>query len=109
MRNLIAVVSFIMAVMGGLAAMFSSHRERQTMGTIVAVVFLISFFINVSREATLVLQAACLVSFAMAVLGGGTAILTNQDVKRTGGIITGIVALGTSLVILFLYLEFLSP
>jgi hypothetical protein len=95
-----------MAVLGGLAAMFSSHREKQTMGTVVAVVFLISFFINVSRGATLILQGACLVSFAMAVLGGGTAILTNQDVKRTGGIITGIVALGTSLVILFLYLEF---
>ncbi len=109
MRNLIAVVSFVMAVMGGLAAMLSSHRERQTMGTIVAIVFLISFFINVSREATLILQGACLVSFAMAVLGGGTAIFTDQDVKRTGGIITGIVALGTSLVILFLYLEFLSP
>jgi hypothetical protein len=45
----------------------------------------------------------------MAVLGGGIAILTDQDVKRTGGIVTGIVALGTSLVILFLYLEFLSP
>jgi hypothetical protein len=104
-RNLIAVVSFIMAVIGGVAAMFSSHRERQTMGTIVAIVFLISFFINVSRAATLTLQGACLVSFAMAVLGGGTAISTNQDVKRTGGIVAGIVALGTSLVILFLYLE----
>ena len=107
MRNLIAVVSFIMAVTGGLAAMFSSHRERQTMGTIVAIVFLLSFFINVSRGATWILQGACLVSFAMAVLGGGTAIFTVQDVKRTGGIVSGIVALGTSLVILFLYLEFL--
>ncbi len=105
MRNLIAVVSFIMAVTGGLAAMFSAYKERQTMGTIVAVVFLISFFINASREATLILEGACIVSFATAVLGGGMAILTNQDVKRTGGIITGIVALGTSLVILFLYLE----
>ena len=65
------------------------------MGTIVAIVFLISFFINVSREATLILQGACLIAFAMAVLGGGIAILTDQDVKRTGGIVTGIVALGT--------------
>jgi hypothetical protein len=103
--DLIAVVSFIMAVLGGLAAMFSAHRERQTMGTIVAVVFLISFFINVSGEALWVLRGACLVAFAMAVLGGGTAILTNQDVKRTGGIITAIVSLATSLVILFLYLK----
>jgi hypothetical protein len=103
--DLIAVVSFIMTVLGGLAAMFSAHRERQTMGTIVAVVFLISFFINVSREATWILQGACLVAFAMAVLGGGVAILTNQDVKRTGGIITGVVSLATSLVILFLFLK----
>ena len=29
-----------------------------------------------------------------------------QDEKRTGGIVAGIVALGTSLVILFLYLDF---
>ncbi len=107
MRNLIAIVSFIMAVIGGLAGMFSAQRERQTMGTVVAIVFLISFFINVSKEATLTLQGACLMAFAVAVLGGGMAIFTDQEVKRTGGIITGIVALGTSLVILFLYLDFL--
>jgi peptidoglycan/LPS O-acetylase OafA/YrhL len=108
-RNLIAVVSFIMAVIGGLAAMLSAHRDRQTMATIVAAAFLISFFINVSKEAKLVLQGACLISFAMAVLGGGVAIFTNQNEKRTGGIITGIVALGTSLAILFLYLEIYAP
>jgi uncharacterized membrane protein len=108
-RNLIAIVSFIMAVIGGLAAMFSAHRDRQTMATIVATAFLISFFINVSKEAKLVLQGACLISFAMAVLGGGVAIFTSQNEKRTGGIITGIVALGTSLVILFLYLEIHTP
>ncbi len=105
MRNLISIVSFIMAVIGGLAAMFSAHRERQTMATIVAITFLISFFINVSREAILILQGACLISFAMAILGGGVAIFTNQDDKRTGGIVTGIVALGATFVILFLYLE----
>jgi hypothetical protein len=108
-RNLISVVSFIMAVIGGLAAMFSAQRDKQTMATIVATVFLISFFINVSREARLILQGACLISFAMAVLGGGVAIFTNHDDKRTGGIITGVVALGTSLVILFLYLERYVP
>jgi hypothetical protein len=108
-RNLISVVSFIMAVIGGLAAMFSVQRDKQTMATIVATVFLISFFINVSREAKLILQGACLISFAMAVLGGGVAIFTNHNENRTGGIITGVVALGTSLVILFLYLEVYAP
>jgi hypothetical protein len=104
-RNAFSIVSFIMAVAGGLAAiMFSARRERQTMGTIVATAFLISFFIIVNSEAKLILQGACVISFAMAVLGGGVAILTHHDDKRTGGIISGIVALGTSLIILFLYL-----
>jgi hypothetical protein len=107
LSDIIAVVSFIMAVLGGLAAMLSAQRERQTMGTIVAVVFLISFFINVSKEATWILRGACLLAFAMAVLGGGIAILTNQDEKRTGAIVTGIVSLATSLVILFLFLKVL--
>jgi len=105
-RNLFSVVSFIMAVIGGMAAMFSAHRDRQTMATIVAIAFLISFFINVDKEARLILQGACLIAFATAVLGGGVAMFAGQDEKRTGGIITGIVALGTSLLILFLYLDF---
>jgi uncharacterized membrane protein len=107
-RNLFSIVSFIMAVVGGLAAIFSAHRERQTMATIVAVAFLISFFVNVSKDAKLILQGACVISFAMAVLGGGAAIFSDQEDRRTGGIVTGIVALGTSLVILFMYLDFLS-
>ena len=106
MRNLFSVVSFIMAVIGGMAAMFSAHRDRQTMATIVAVVFLISFFINVDKGARLILQGACLTAFATAVLAGSVAIFTSQDDKRTGGIVTGIVALGTSLMYLFLYLDF---
>jgi len=69
-RNLFSVVSFIMAVIGGMAAMFSAHRDRQTMATIVAIAFLISFFINVDKEARLILRGACLIAFATAVLGG---------------------------------------
>lgn len=106
MRNLISVVSFVMSVIGGLAVMFSGNRDRQTMGSVVGLAFLASFFINVSREAKLVLQGACLVAFAVAILGGAMTILTSQEDKRIGGIITGIVALGTSLFILFSYLEF---
>jgi hypothetical protein len=109
MRNLFSVVSFIMAVIGGMAAMFSAHRDRQTMASIVGIAFLISFFINVDKGARLILQGACLIAFATAVLGGGVAIFTSQHEKRTGGIVTGIVALGTSLVILFLYLDFYLP
>lgn len=46
-------------------------------------------FINVSKEARLILQGACLIAFATAMPGGGEAILTSQNEKRTGDIDTG--------------------
>ena len=106
MREFISIVSFIMAVIGGLATMFHKDRDKQTMGAIVAGAFLISFFINVKQEAVLVLQIACMVAFAMAVTGGVVTIFSNENNRRTGAMGTGIVSLGTSLLILFMYLEF---
>ena len=106
MRELISIVSFVMAVVGGLATMFHKERDKQTMGAIVAGAFLISFFINVKQEAILVLQVACMVAFAMAVTGGVVTIFSNENNRRTGAIGTGIVSLGTTLLILFMYLEF---
>ena len=108
MRELIAVVSFVMAVIGALATIFHKKREKQTMGAIVAGAFLISFFINVKQEPILVLQAAGMVAFAMAVTGGVVTIFSNDENRRSGAIGTGIVSLGTTLLILFMYLEF-SP
>jgi len=105
-RNLIAVVSFMVSVMGGLVTMFNRNRDKQTMGAIVGIAFLLSFFINVSREALMVLRGACLISFVMAVIGGVVTTFSNQEDRRVGAIITGMVALGTSLLILFLYLEY---
>ena len=105
-RELFAIVSFVMAVVGGLATMFLKDRDKQTMGSIVAGAFLISFFINVHQEAKLLLQLACLVSFAMAVTGGVVTIFSNEKNRRAGAIGIGIVALGTTLFILFMYLEF---
>lgn len=105
-RELIAVVSFIMAVVGGLATMFHKERDKQTMGAIVAGAFLISFFINVKQDAVLILQIACMVAFAMAVTGGVVTIFSNEGNRRSGAIGTGIVSLGTTLLILFMYLEF---
>jgi uncharacterized membrane protein len=107
-RDWIAVVSFVMAVISALATMFSKNREKQTMASIVAVAFLLSFFINVSMDSKLFLQAACAVAFAVSVLGGIVTIFSNEDTVRMGAIITGIVSLGTSLLILFMYLGF-SP
>jgi hypothetical protein len=107
-RELISIVSFIMAVIGGLATMFHKEKDKQTMGAIVAGAFLISFFINVKKDAVLILQIACMVAFAMAVTGGVVTIFSNEGNRRSGAIGTGIVALGTSLLILFMYLEF-SP
>ena len=43
MRELISVVSFAMAVIGGLATMFQKDRDKQTMGAIVAGAFLFLF------------------------------------------------------------------
>jgi hypothetical protein len=105
-RELISVVSFIMAVIGGLATMFCKDRDKQTMGSIVAGAFLISFFINVNQESPLVLQVACMIAFGMAVTGGVVTIFSNDKNRRTGAIGTGIVSLGTSLLILFMYLQF---
>ena len=106
MRELISVVSFAMAVIGGLATMFYKDRDKQTMGSIVAGAFLISFFINVNQDIPLVLQVACMIAFGMAVTGGVVTIFSNEKNRRTGAIGTGIVSLGTTLLILFMYLEF---
>ncbi len=105
MRELIAIVSFAMAVIGGLANMFHTERDKQTMGAIVAGAFLISFLINVQEKPVLVLQIACLVAFAMAVTGGIVTIFSSDENRRSGAIGTGIVSLATTLLILFMYLE----
>jgi peptidoglycan/LPS O-acetylase OafA/YrhL len=104
--ELISIVSFIMAVIGALAAIFMKNRDKQTMASVVGVAFLISFFINVNKESLLLLQAACIVTFILSVVGGTVAIFSNEESKRTGAIVTGVVSLGTSLFILFLYLGF---
>ena len=104
MRDFIAVVSFIMAVLGGIATTFNKHRDKQTMGSVVGIVFLISFFLLVSKEAKVILQVACLIAFTIAVAGGIVTILSNQEDTRVGAIVIGVVSLGTSLLILFTYL-----
>ena len=50
MRELIAIVSFVMAVIGALRILFIKERDKQTTASIVATAFLISFFINVSGQ-----------------------------------------------------------
>jgi uncharacterized membrane protein len=105
-QELISIVSFIMAVIGALASMFIKERDKQTMASIVGVAFLISFFINVRKDHDLFLKIACAIAFAISVLGGIVAIFSNEESKRSGAIVAGLVSLGTSLLILFLYLEF---
>lgn len=106
MGELISIVSFIMAVIGALATIFLNNRDKQTMASVVGVAFLVSFFINVNKESQFLLQAACIVAFILSVIAGTVAIFSNEESKRTGAIVTGIVSLGTSLLILFLYLKF---
>lgn len=106
MGELIAIISFIMAVLGALSTIFVKNRDKQTMASIVAVAFLASFFLNVSPESKLILQAACVIAFILSVIGGSVAIFSNDESKRTGAIVTAVVSLGTSLLILFSYLGF---
>lgn len=105
-RDLIAIVSFIVAVVGGLTLIFSKNRDKQTMAGIVGIVFLISFFLLVTENAKRLYQVSCLVTFAMAILGGVVAMYSNEKSRRDGAMITGIISLGTSLFIFFTYLEF---
>ena len=109
MRELIAIVSFVMAVIGALAILFIKERDKQTTASIVATAFLISFFINVSGQSLAFLQITCIIAFAISVLSGLVAIFGSEESIRTGAIVTGIVSLGTSLLILFGYLEFRLP
>jgi hypothetical protein len=104
LRNLIAVASFIMAVFSGLTVMFIKDRDKQKWASIVAFVFLISFFINIGEAVHLFLQIACMTAFAMALLGGVVTIFSNKEHTRVGSMIIGIVSLGTSLLILFMYI-----
>lgn len=105
-QELISIVSFVMAVIGALASMFIAKRDKQTMASIVGVAFLISFFINARKDHEQFLKIACAIAFAISVLGGIVAIFSSEDNKRNGAIVASIISLGTSLLILFLYIEF---
>jgi hypothetical protein len=106
MGELISIVSFVMAVIGALAAVFINNRDKQTMAAVVGVAFLVSFFINVHKDSKSILEVACIVAFIISLIGGTVAIFSNEESKRTGAIATGVVSLGTSLLILFSYLGF---
>lgn len=98
-----------MAVFSGIVVLFIKDNDKQKMASIVAVLFLISFLINIEGTAYLFLRIACLVTFALALLSGVVSIFGKEDYRRWGAIITGIVSLGVSLLILFIFIEFQFP
>ena len=102
MRNIISIVSFIMAVFSGIVVLFIKDNDKQKMASIVAILFLI----NIDSTAYLFLRIACLVTFALALLSGVVSIFGKEDYRRWGAIIIGIVSLGVSLLILFMFIEF---
>ncbi len=106
MGDLIAIVSFVIAVIGAISAVFIANRDRQSMASIVAAAFLISFFVNVNEQSRIFLQIACIVAFAVSITGAMVAIFSNEESKRTSAMVIGVVSLGTSLLILFSYLKF---
>jgi len=95
-----------MAVFGALAVLFIKNKDKQTMASIVAFVFLVSFLVNVRSADQLFLQITCITTFALALLGGIVTIFSNDEYRRSGAIFTAIVSLFVSLLILFAYLEF---
>jgi len=109
LRNIISIVSFIMAVFSGTVVLFIKNNDKQKMASFVAFLFLISFLINIDGAAHLFLRIACLVTFALALLSGVVSIFGKEEYRRWGAIITGIVSLGVSLLILFMYIEFQFP
>ncbi|OGP63449.1 MAG: hypothetical protein A2V65_11450 [Deltaproteobacteria bacterium RBG_13_49_15] len=106
MRNIIFILSYVMAVLSGLAVLFIRNNEKQKMAAIVAALFLLSFFVNIDPSQTLFLKIACIVAFAMAILSGVIGIFSNEEYIRIGSIVVGIVSLVVSLLILFMFLEF---
>jgi len=95
-----------MAVFGGLAVMFIRDRDKQKMASMVALVFLLAFFVNIGGTQNLFLKFACLIAFAISILGGVVTVFSNVEYTRIGAMIVGVVALGVSLLILFAYIEF---
>ena len=95
-----------MAVFGSLAVMFIRDREKQKMASMVALAFLLAFFINIGGTQNLFLKIACLIAFAISILGGIVTIFSNVEYTRIGAMVVGMVALGVSLLILFIYIEF---
>ena len=92
LRYFISIASFVMAVFGALVVLFIKNRDKQTMASMVALVFLVSFLINVPVTARLSLQIACLSTFALALLSGVVTIFGNEEYRCTGAIFTGIVS-----------------
>jgi len=74
------------------------------MAFIVAAAFLISFLVDVSATSRLFLQIACIVAFAVSITGAMVAIFSNEENKRTSGMVIAVVSLGISLLIFFYYL-----
>jgi hypothetical protein len=95
-----------MAVFGSLAVMFIRDREKQKMASMVALVFLLAFFVNIGGTQNLFLKIACLIAFAISILGGIITIFSNVEYTRIGAMVVGVVALGVSLLILFTCIEF---
>ena len=109
MRNIISIVSFIMAVFSGTVVLFIKDNDKQKTASFVAFLFLISFLINIDGTAHLFLRIACMVAFGLALLSGAVSIFGKEEYRRWGAIITGIVSLGVSLLILFIFIEFQFP
>jgi hypothetical protein len=105
MRELIALVSFFVALLGGAVAVFSPDRSRRNASITIAFVFITAHLLLVSADRILggspdvVETVTCLLSFALAVAGGVAAIFHKE---RDRQFVAGAVGFGALVVSLFL-------
>jgi hypothetical protein len=85
-HQLIAIVSFVMAVVGALSTVFIRNRDRQTMASVVVLAFLISFFINVGEDYKLGGERSQLPENACSLAQAWAAVWTGSQGLPSGGV-----------------------
>jgi hypothetical protein len=107
MKDLIIIVSFLMAVAAGLVAVLSKNQHRRTSSLTIGFIFITAFlliFLNrgiTIKGSELIQKSTCIISFAMAVTGGLAAIFhEDRDRQFVSGAV-GFVSLIVSLLLLW--------
>ena len=107
MQEMIGIISFCMAVLGGLVSIWSKDVSRRTSAMSVGFIFLVAFLLiffgrRVAGEETEFIRVTtCVVSFIVAVAGGVTAIFHEDKDRQLVSEVVGFVFLVTSFLLLW--------